>query len=74
MKPVDRFDEHVDRRRQIVAATHVTQFVRDDGLQLRLRQATGDTFRQQQDRSDDAEHSRLNSLWSGHDPDWQVDG
>ena len=34
VEPEQHLDAAVQRRRQIVAATHVTGFVREDGLQL----------------------------------------
>lgn len=45
IEPEHRFDAHVDRRRKIVPAPRMAQFVRDDGIQLSGSQSLGDSRR-----------------------------
>ena len=59
MEPEDGFGDHVDRRRHVVEAPHVTQLVGDDGFNLRTRQMTFDVRRQQEDRVQPADDTRF---------------
>src|SRR6266566_4050786 len=44
VKPKDGFDHHVDRSGQIVATAYVPQLVRENGFEVRIFQAFGDSF------------------------------
>ena len=47
MEPKHRFDGHVNRGEQVVAAADMAQFVRKDRLQLRRRQTFRDACGQE---------------------------
>jgi hypothetical protein len=59
MKPEHRLDHHVDGTRQIVAAPDVAQLMYQDRSQLLRREGIHNAVRQQQNRSNHAEHARL---------------
>jgi hypothetical protein len=59
VKPENRFHRHVERRRQVVASAYMAHLVGNDRLQLSRRQPVGDAFRQQQNRTINAEDARL---------------
>src|SRR5438270_10621812 len=59
VKPEDRFDNHVNRGRQIVAPAHMPQFMRENRFQMRLFKMYGDSLGPEQYRIGNAEDSRL---------------
>jgi len=59
MEPKYGFDNHVQAREEIVAAAHVTQFVHKDCVHFRGRESFQDSLRQQQNRPDQPNNSRL---------------
>ncbi len=59
VEPEDGFHHHVDRGGQIIVAAHVAQFVGENGFQVRIFKAFGDSFGPYQNRPGDAENSRF---------------
>ena len=59
MEPEDRLDDEVEERRQVVAATKVSEFVRDHGLHLLVRESLANGTRPQQHGADNAEDAGL---------------
>jgi hypothetical protein len=60
VKPEDCFHDHVDRSRQVVVPAHVPDFMRENGIQLRVFKTFGDSLGKHQNRSYYAEDSGLN--------------
>ncbi len=59
MKPKHRLDRHMDRGGEIVAAPEVAELVRHDGFHLPRREAIRNPVGQQQNRPENAKHSRF---------------
>jgi len=57
VKPEDCFHDHVDRSREVVVPVYVLDFVRENGVELGVIQASGDPLGPHQDRPDHAEDS-----------------
>jgi hypothetical protein len=63
MKPEDRFHCHMYRGGQIVPPPHMPDFVGKNSLQMRVPKVLGDRRRPKQDRTDNAEDTRLQRAW-----------
>jgi hypothetical protein len=59
VKPEDGFYEHVDGCGEIVATPNVEQFMSEDGFQVFVCKAAGDSVRPQQDWPGDTEDAKL---------------
>src|SRR4029077_7817838 len=59
VKPEDGFHQHVKCSRQIVAAAYVPEFVREDGVEVRVFEASGDSLWPYQNRPRYAENPRF---------------
>ena len=62
VKPEDRLDKHVERRREVVATANVTQLVGQDGFQLRRRETFLETRGHEQYRTPESDDARLQQV------------
>ncbi len=62
MEPEQRFDRHVEHRREVVATSHVGDFVREDRVDLCWAESFGDAVWPHQYGRDDAEDPWFDGL------------
>src|SRR4029077_6417134 len=73
VEPEDRFDKHVDRSKEVVAAADMPELVCDGGVELLRREVLFDPGRQQEDGFPDTEDCRPEQAGSvpGFDREWK---